>query len=108
MRTFENYICNVYTFSTTIVDGSKVQGKTVKYSDIPCAFWKNSKRMLDNETSYQNSSNSYEINLQPIYPVFIQDIIVVNSVEYVVTDVIEHHNHKGILDNYQVFISKTL
>jgi hypothetical protein len=48
------------------------------------------------------------LNLNSQYPVAIQDIVTIDSVDYVVTDVIPHHNHKGVLDNYQIFISKTI
>ena len=108
MRLFENSICSVYTFGSSIVDGSKVQTKTPKYTDKPCSYWKSKRSMTDDSSSYQNSSNEYELNLNSQYPVAIQDIVTIDSVDYVVNDVIPHPNHKGVLDNYQIFISKTI
>jgi hypothetical protein len=106
MRTFANYTCNVYQFSTQIVDGSKIQGKTLIYSAIPCGFWR-AKEQFGWPTATQSSGNAYEINLEPEYLVSIQDIIEVDSIQYVVTDVIQHHTHKGILDNLQILVTRT-
>jgi hypothetical protein len=47
----------------------------IKYENIKCALWKNTKSYGETPLAVQTDVNNYEINLHPSYPVLQGDIV---------------------------------
>jgi hypothetical protein len=108
-RPFYNYTCSIYALSTSTVRGSLVKVKTIVYTNIDCALWKEHGSRYDNtDLATSTNLNRYEINLKPQYTdIAIGYIVTIDSIDYTVDNVIKHHNSKGNLDNLEVHISKS-
>lgn len=107
MRRFYNYTASVYTFQDEMVRGSKVRKKVLKYNNIKIAFWGNSRSLNNTSLANETDQNNYEINFMPWFPVDIGDFVEIEGRTFKVQQVIKHHRHNGVLDNYQVLISVT-
>lgn len=107
VRLHHTHTCSVYNFWTTITKGSSVQTKSALYTNIPCDFWKKRTSYWEGPLAVQQSANAYEFNFAGNYTwITIGDIIMFDSIEYKVDDVVPH-KRRGVIDNYQVFVSKT-
>ena len=107
VRKFYNTPANVYRFWQEKVRGSLVQKKTSLYQNIMIAFWKQKKQYWVTQLANQTPLSAYEVNLKPWYEVLKWDIFEIYDEVFKVDDVIPHHRSNWMLDNYQVFISKT-
>lgn len=107
MRKFYNYTATIYTMWTQEIKGSLVESRVVKYSNIKIALWKNTKSYRESTLWTQTDSNQFEINLGPQYSVNVWDLVSLSMWDFKIDQVIEHHNHRWKLDNYQAFISST-
>lgn len=107
MRKFYNYTATISTFWTQVVKGSLVDTETVKYKNIKIALWKNTKSYRESTLWTQTDSNMFEINLEPKYSISIWDYVSLSMWKFKVDQVIEHHDHRGKLENIQAFISHT-
>lgn len=107
VRLHHDHICNVYTLGTTVSKGSSIQTKTILYTSAKCDYWKRRSSYAQTPLAVQTNDNSYEMNFSNEYPGIAQGhIVLLYGVEYKVDDVIPHHRH-GVIDNYQVYVSKT-
>lgn len=107
MRRFYNYIATIYSLWTQEIKGSLVESRTIKYDSIKIALWKNTKSYRESTLAVQTDSNQFEINLEPSHTVDIWDLVSLSLWEYKIDQVIEHHDHRGRLENIQAFISPT-
>lgn len=107
MRKFYNTPANVYRFFQSKIRGSLVENKSDLYLDILVAFWKHKKSYWVTQLANQTPQSWYEINLLPEYPVIKWDIFEIYGEFFKVEDIIPHHKSNWILENRQVFISKT-
>ncbi len=107
MRKFYNITASVYRIGTIEKKWSLVETRTVLYENIKIAFWYSAKNYSNTNLATQTDQNKFEVNLMPNNPVIVWDIFLINWENYKVDDVIPHHRSNWILDNYQVYISKT-
>lgn len=91
-------------------DGSLLKWETKIHENIPIALWKSSKDFWSTELAAETSKNSYEINLEAKYhDIKVWDMVEVQNLwKFVIEQVILHHNHRGILDNIQCFITERI
>lgn len=106
-RKFYNISASVYRLWTEVVKWSLVEKRTALYSNIKIAFWYASKNYSNTNLATQTDQNKYEVNLMPSNEVKQWDIFVISWEDYKVDDVIPHHRSNWILDNWQVYLSKT-
>lgn len=109
-RIFTNYRADIFRRVEKLKDGSLLSAKEQIFSEIPIALWKSSKNFWSTELATETSKNSYEINLEARFSeIQVGDkIFVKNLGNFVIEQVILHHNHRGILDNVQAFISEII
>lgn len=109
MRKFYNYTADIIRTTPKIEGGSLLDSETVIYSNIWVSIWKN-RSSQNNDTNLASATvtNGYQMNLRPEHQdITIGDTVIVTDFgRFNVDDIILHHNHRGILDNIQVFISK--
>lgn len=107
VRKFYNVTASVYRLSTEEKKWSLVEKRTTLYTNIKIAFWQSTKNYSNSNQATQTDLNKYEVNLMPSNEVKIWDIFIIAWEDYKVDDVIPHHRSNWMLDNWQVFISKT-
>lgn len=109
MKKYYNTPCSIYTFWTTENRWSKVQSTIPIYEDIKCAIWGKDKSYWQGFQALQTDLNGYSMVLDSIYPdVSIWDIVIINWISYKVNNhPIPHERSNGIIDNYELFITKT-
>ena len=109
-RIFTNYRADVFRSIKKLKDGSLLSAEERIFSEIPIALWQSSKNFWSTELSTETSKNSYEINLEARFSdIKIGDkVLVKNLGNFVIEQVILHHNHRWLLDNVQAFISEII
>ena len=109
-RIFTNYRADIFRRVEKLKDGSLLSTEEQIFSEIPIALWKSSKNFWDTELATETSKNSYEINLEARFSeIKIGDkVLVKNLWNFVIEQVILHHNHRWLLDNVQAFISEII
>lgn len=109
-RIFTNYRADIFRRVEKLKDGSLLSTEEQIFSEIPIALWKSSKNFWSTELSTETSKNSYEINLEARFSeIKIGDkVLVKNLWNFVIEQVILHHNHRWLLDNVQAFISEII
>jgi muramoyltetrapeptide carboxypeptidase LdcA involved in peptidoglycan recycling len=107
VRSFYNWIANVYRFSSVQIRWSLVEQKNLIYENIKVSFYQLWQNVRNSALAVQTWTHTHEVNLYPEYDVKIWDIIEINWETYKVNDVLHHYTHTGVLDNIQGLISKT-
>ena len=110
VRKFSNYTANIFRSGKFLKDWSLLKWETKIFENIPIALWKSSKNYNDTSLANETSKNSYEINLESKYhDIKVWDMIEVQNLwKFVIEQIILHHNHCGILDNIQVFVTEKI
>lgn len=109
-RIFTNYRADIFRRVEKLKDGSLLSAEEQIFSEISIALWKSSKNFWSTELATETSKNSYEINLEARFSsIQIGDkIFVKNLGNFVIEQIVLHHNHRWLLDNVQAFISEII
>lgn len=103
---FYDHKCTIYSVAMTIVNGAEKKGKTVLYTDIPCAIWAiDSGNSKDTVIGRQWDTATHKINIDWEYSdIWLDMVFVIWDREYTIVDMVAYTDIDDSTDNLSFYV----
>lgn len=104
---FYDHICDVYSISTSVINGAEKESKNIVYSQVPCALWNIDGSNLNPWKTWRKVDEAtHKINMdwQYVSWVVIGSIFIIAGREYQIVDFVVYDDIDGSKDNISFYV----